>query len=723
MSDWKNDLALLRAKKAKDREGGSNRTNRRSLSAGKENVIEGVRPSINTNNEALAIMDPTLALYSDSTPKFKARRSYVASSDGKDNIALTSADHEICELHIAQNSLIGLNGESIVDGPEDGMIGVLRPDIEVEGPEFSNATEKVAVALDFTESSPAPTSPKNNVANIRPNKDSKSPPSTNMSAKYKTPTRIPLPKRVSSGGVAVSPTTQKKESDFAKRLDDYESSEETRIYPNTTGTIKHESSCNDTAQNTQAMRSRTVPDTRYNRSKTLSGRIGEYMDSSSGQQQSKSNEEKPLGDEWKEAQTPGGRRYYYNRRTRKSSWKLPPSAFLVDIDGTQRIFTENLKSRDDCDYTPQRAASSRGQAISQATPPSVDPQQRQRDLQISANMNSNAITNQAIIESNYEMNSQFMSLLSDEGARDTKPPALGQNTAITPFGIHKDTNELDPASPLIYCPFCATPLLLNEERRERAEDVVNSHLVSCRNAPVDVSQQMVNSLTLALNSLKLITSIEHQHGQTSRYSDSLNNTAELSTTAIDTTAEPVEICEDCGRKFSVGRLASHAKACKSVFQEKRTPYDGRRKRLMGTPMEFITARDIDATPTPTRNRNAPRSGVKSHQKISPLVKTGIKKEENALNCPYCDHGTTSRDALMKHLRECVTDSKLREHVKKSEVFGGHAEARSACPFCAKPTSTLSAHLIQCDRRKILQNKRTQAGVPNLYNNTAPVSLS
>ncbi|CAM9850558.1 unnamed protein product, partial [Ectocarpus sp. 13 AM-2016] len=49
----------------------------------------------------------------------------------------------------------------------------------------------------------------------------------------------------------------------------------------------------------------------------------------------------------------------------------------------------------------------------------------------------------------------------------------------------------------------------------------------------------------------------------------------------------VERCEDCGRTFAPGRLRSHAKACRSVFLERRRPYDPKAMRARGTPLEFF----------------------------------------------------------------------------------------------------------------------------------------
>merc|ERR1711871_118533 len=81
----------------------------------------------------------------------------------------------------------------------------------------------------------------------------------------------------------------------------------------------------------------------------------------------------------------------------------------------------------------------------------------------------------------------------------------------------------------------------------------------------------------------------------------INNTI---TEGTPTTHDVVEVCEECGRKFSLGRLASHAKVCRRVFKEKRTPFDGRRMRMLGTPFEF------NANRTPEHNKSM--QNVNSH---------------------------------------------------------------------------------------------------------------
>lgn len=76
------------------------------------------------------------------------------------------------------------------------------------------------------------------------------------------------------------------------------------------------------------------------------------------------------GDEWRAAKTPGGRIYYYNKRTNASSWRLPSSVELVDTEADGVRFIEGCSQP------------SLSLMTGLETPPSMDSQRRQRDLQI-----------------------------------------------------------------------------------------------------------------------------------------------------------------------------------------------------------------------------------------------------------------------------------------------------------------------------------------------------
>ena len=98
----------------------------------------------------------------------------------------------------------------------------------------------------------------------------------------------------------------------------------------------------------------------------------------------------PPMDEWKAAKTPTGKTYYYNRRTRESSWKLPEGA----SSSTGAILAPKSTGKKPSRPSPTTASASTAAAIStpgrnpgrsltktpsEMTPESVDPQQRQRN--------------------------------------------------------------------------------------------------------------------------------------------------------------------------------------------------------------------------------------------------------------------------------------------------------------------------------------------------------
>lgn len=725
MSDWKKDLSLLRSKAIREKHLLASRTAGKENDAGsaEDGTSSGIRRSINVNDEALAIVDPTIAMYTESTPKFKALRSFGGLEGG--------------------HSLI--DGEGSASTTKLMNENVLSPTVHDEN-SVNGASNGVAVAL-FSSTAQEETPPRDSAA-VPPQKKSDSPPTPcASSSKYKTPTRIPLPK----GGLSVSPTTPKDNSDFGKMLDT-----NTKVgppaVPMTTGSMidnLQTPSPPVAVSVAEELRSRTAPEQRYGRDKSIIGRMKEFQESRAASKDdaeiSKSGRAfgKDLGDEWKEAQTPGGRRYFYNRRTRKSSWKLPPSAFTLEVGGSQRIFTAADKPRTDiqtgADMTPLRV-SEHASKPNHATPPSVDPQQRQRDLKRHEEVS--------------------VSLIGHTDAADRKPPSLPQSlpaTLAAAAALGRSTDEDPSASAttaFLYCPFCAAavtipinPVQLDESYASpnaEARMLMAAHMRLCANAPKE-NQDLIESLAATVSDIKFSPEQNQSEerilpqgvsqtvlsGPSMEYSGSHEVTAvDMSTTVDQDATTEVEVCEECGRKFAQGRLASHAKVCRSVFKEKRTPYDVRRKRLVGTPMEFtaLESSKLEATPKKDRRSIGGPGSASRNRGMSPSMKGKVAspahtKNDGSFACPYCASGkATTREELMKHMRSCVNDEKLEEHAKLEKEkgttsFEGDGQARAACPFCAKPTNMLSAHLLRCEKRKEVHQRRTQAGVPNLFSST------
>jgi hypothetical protein len=65
-------------------------------------------------------------------------------------------------------------------------------------------------------------------------------------------------------------------------------------------------------------------------------------------------------DEWKEAKTPEGKSYYYNRRTRESSWRPPNTGKIISLVGDPPLNK----------ITPQRPVETVFQAVQQVPEPS-----------------------------------------------------------------------------------------------------------------------------------------------------------------------------------------------------------------------------------------------------------------------------------------------------------------------------------------------------------------
>ena len=133
MSDWRHDLSILRSKKTL-------RGRQQSTLPGKENVGEDTvqRRSINVNDGSLAIVDPTLAAHSESTPKFKTKRSF---GDEGDSAGSSSSE-----------------GANKYDGADFTRVG----DISLSRPVLGSSAytdEIIAKALTYPSSSSSATRP------------------------------------------------------------------------------------------------------------------------------------------------------------------------------------------------------------------------------------------------------------------------------------------------------------------------------------------------------------------------------------------------------------------------------------------------------------------------------------------------------------------------------------------------------------------------------------
>ncbi|CAM9577828.1 unnamed protein product [Scytosiphon promiscuus] len=160
--------------------------------------------------------------------------------------------------------------------------------------------------------------------------------------------------------------------------------------------------------------------------------------------------------------------------------------------------------------------------------------------------------------------------------------------------------------------------------------------------------------------------------------------------------EALERCVDCGRTFAPGRLQSHAKACRSVFLERRRPYDPKAMRARGTPLEFFQQPIVT---TVFEGDGGGRGGDGSTASAS---RRGGNKPSPA------SRGGTDGDRVPSG-RPGVSVGAARPGRGGEEGGAGNASKKTAlralpavkgsahCPFCSDsvPRAKLSVHLLRC----------------------------
>ena len=164
-------------------------------------------------------------------------------------------------------------------------------------------------------------------------------------------------------------------------------------------------------------------------------------------------------------------------------------------------------------------------------------------------------------------------------------------------------------------------------------------------------------------------------------------------------AKEFEQCPFCPRTFAPGRLEAHARACRTVFKEKRYPFDATTKRLKGTPLEFsrkdllhqgalvnestgggggngsFSSKNNHSVLNSSFASASPARRSTSHQALVPssppskhtLTKTSPERkvdygvrpqrqmpEKSTHECPNClDVSCRTREELVAHLRCCL----------------------------------------------------------------------
>ncbi len=417
---------------------------------------------------------------------------------------------------------------------------------------------------------------------------SDSPSTSKLNSQNKVvPAQIVLPGEKDGSRLCVSPTSSRKESDFGRKLLEAE---------------------------------------------------GDQRREQQEEQQSSRNGEKSIAkDEWKEAQTDGGKRYYYNRRTRESAWKLPAGALLVHPTVVK------TDQQDDVTEDPRKKV-----LTTDSTPPGVCSQRHQREAQ--------------------------------ELVRQLNEDIEAKRTALTSTGVD------------MFCIFCG--------KQDSLLDMPYiEHMSQC---PANRNMKHGEAL------LAVLACLEQQSHHVYPQIDSMPN--EQSTIDYEETVE----CSTCGRTFAdEGRLSKHAPSCLEASRNKITPYDGRRHRILGTPMEHIhnmkspNQRGSPSTGSPAARPPSTPNSYGSRPASSPLKRSPDAYDEGAPHteefpCPKCDIKNASKDILLKHLRRCLLD--------EAPVCSGTSAVQSEdhqCPFCAKRSQSSSAysrHLAICSKKRAALHK-------------------
>jgi hypothetical protein len=437
------------------------------------------------------------------------------------------------------------------------------------------------------------------------------------------PAQIVLPGEKDGARLRVSPTSSRKHSAFARKLQEAEAGEEEAVSPQ--------------------------------RQPPSASKLGEGA---------------PAVDEWKEARTDKGKKYYYNRRTRQSSWRLPENAIFVKPSSGTDSTGNRDGSADESSVTHQKAS------LADETPPGHCAQLRQRQEQ----------------------------QLEQEKAA---PPAAA--------GGH------------VFCLFCgvqasalAEPFLL--------------HLHSCAGKHSDTNSSDLQAISTLLS--------QQQQQQQQQGGGDTSASEERS----QDYQEDVR-CATCSRTFAdEAKLGRHAPSCLQASRNKVTPYDGRRKRILGTAMEHSTHSAALSSPhhggpsSPTvrtpgtpnsngRGRRPASSPEKSYLSYSSTshasnnnyspghaapapVSAAVAAAKREHVCPKCACASASNDLLLRHLRVCLLEDvpvgAARNVVSQAGTTKeAEAEGLHACPFCAKRNGSgagLTRHLALCAKKRAAANR-------------------
>lgn len=287
-------------------------------------------------------------------------------------------------------------------------------------------------------------------------------------------------------------------------------------------------------------------------------------------------------DEWKEAISPEGKIYYYNRRTRESSWRVPANAVIVRLDNPAPTSAAPTPAR----LAPAPAAVPLSTA-SLHCPACAAPLAALAAVEASSTPDAGVFSFRRHVTACLGR-AIAASSGSSSGSRAAISGALRDlRAAIDAVGMEEDLDSLDASSSR------AAPQ--SSDQVSRVADAV------FRPFPFDDQLSFLSPDLL-----------DHSHSQSESQS------------YADETMTTVEVCPDCGRRFALGRLEKHRVGCRTINQ-KVVPSNSARKRIVGTPMELFLPGAAGVTPkrggsvvTPEESGLKPRSAREARPFSSPM---------------------------------------------------------------------------------------------------------
>ncbi|KAG5188281.1 hypothetical protein JKP88DRAFT_304958 [Tribonema minus] len=139
-------------------------------------------------------------------------------------------------------------------------------------------------------------------------------------------------------------------------------------------------------------------------------------------------------------------------------------------------------------------------------------------------------------------------------------------------------SEGAPAQPSVYCPYCG-------EREDAA--ALAAHLAACvvlERARGGPAQRSVEAALLAARDAADAAAAATAAAEAEAAAAAPRERFVRSGGGARSGEEQ---CADCGRTFAEGRIDAHARVCRRVFGARRPVFDGRERRLRGTPLAFM----------------------------------------------------------------------------------------------------------------------------------------